>query len=223
MGHDGTWLPDGKLMLSKGREIFRAEDDGRDGRKILTVAGNPRGISLSPDGSRIRFTVALDTGALNAGGPNGGGVSSLWEARSDGTNPHPLLSPGWNVPPQECCGKWTTDGKYFVFQSTRNGLSSIWALADQSSFWRRGSLEPVQLTTGPLDFSSPVPSRDGKKLFVPASSVSSASPSGALSRAEAAHKSSAAVPLNGSSSPFRLRSPSACSPAPDSSCAASRR
>ena len=166
MGHDGTWLPDGKLMLSRGREIFRAEDDGRDERKILTAAGNPRGISLSPDGSRIRFTVALDTGALNAGGPNGGGVSSLWEARSDGTNPHPLLSPGWNVPAQECCGKWTTEGKYFVFQSTRNGLTSIWALADQSSFWRRGSVEPVQLTTGPLDFSSPVPSRDGKKLFV---------------------------------------------------------
>ena len=161
MGHDGTWLRDGKLMLSRGREIFRAEDDGRDERKILTVAGSPRGISLSPDGSRIRFTVALDTVALNPIG-----VSSLWEARSDGTNPHPLLSPGWNVPAQECCGKWTTDGKYFVFQSTRNGLTSIWALADQHPFWRSGSLEPVQLTTGPLDFSSPVPSRDGQKLFV---------------------------------------------------------
>jgi Tol biopolymer transport system component len=165
IGQDGSWLPDGKLMLSRGREIFRAEDDGRDERKILTVAGNPRGISLSPDGSRIRFTVALDTGALNAGGINIGGVSALWEAGSDGTNPHPLLSPSWNVPAQEGSGKWTPDGRYFVFQSTRNGLTSIWALADPS-FWRRGSVEPVQLTTGPLDFSSPLPSRDGKKLFV---------------------------------------------------------
>jgi len=165
MGHDGTWLPDGKLMLSRGREIFRTEDDGRDERKILTVAGNPRGISLSPDGSHIRFTVTPDTVGLDAGGPNAA-VSSLWEAGSDGTNPHPLLSPGWNVPPRECCGKWTPDGRYFVFQSTRDGLSSIWALSDQSSFWRKGNPEPVQLTTGPLDFSSPVPSRDGKKLFV---------------------------------------------------------
>jgi serine/threonine protein kinase/Tol biopolymer transport system component len=165
MGHDGTWLPDGKLMFSRGREIFRVQDDGRDERKILTVAGIPRGISLSPDGSHIGFTVVPDTVALN-GGPNAIGVSSLWEARSDGTDLHPLLPPGWNVPPQECCGKWTADGRYFVFQSTRNGLTSIWALEDQSSFWRRGSPEPVQLTTGPLDFSSPVPSRDGKKLFV---------------------------------------------------------
>jgi len=161
MGHDGTWLPDGKLMWSRGPDIFRAEDDGRDARKILTVAGGPREIRLSPDGSHIRFTVTPNTVALNAVG-----VSTLWEARSDGTNPHPLLLPGWNNPPQECCGNWTADGKYFVFRSTRNGLSSIWALADQNPFWRRGSLDPVQLTTGPLDFGSPVPSRDGKKLFV---------------------------------------------------------
>jgi len=161
MGHDGTWLPDGKLMWSRGPDIFRAEDDGRDARKILTVAGGPREIRLSPDGSHVRFTVTPNTVALNAVG-----VSTLWEARSDGTNPHPLLLPGWNNPPQECCGNWTADGKYFVFRSTRNGLSSIWALADQNPFWRRGSLDPVQLTTGPLDFGSPVPSRDGKKLFV---------------------------------------------------------
>jgi Tol biopolymer transport system component len=161
MGHDGTWLPDGKLMLSRGPDILRAEDDGKNARKILTVAGSPSGMRLSPDGSRIRFTVALNTVALNAVG-----MSSLWEARADGTNPHPLLLPGWNDPPQECCGNWTSDGKYFVFQSTRNGLSSVWALADQSPFWRRGSLDPVQLTTGPLDFGNPVPSRDGKKLFV---------------------------------------------------------
>ena len=133
MGHDGTWLPDGKLMLSRGREIFRVQDDGRDERKILTVAGIPRGVSLYPDGSRIGFTVVPNTVAMN-GGLNAIGVSSLWEARSDGTDPHPLLPPGWNVPPQECCGKWTPDGRYFVFQSTRNGLTSIWALADQSSF-----------------------------------------------------------------------------------------
>jgi eukaryotic-like serine/threonine-protein kinase len=156
MGHDGTWLPDGRLMFTKGPDVFRAEDDGRNARKILTVAGSPSGMRLSPDGSRMRFTVALSAV----------GVSSLWEARADGTNPHPLLSPAWNEPPQECCGSWTSDGKYFVFQSTRNGLSSVWALADQNPFWRRGSMDPVQLTTGPLNFGSPVPSRDGKKLFV---------------------------------------------------------
>jgi len=157
MGHDAAWLPDGKLVFAKGADIFLADHDGSNAHKLLTAPGPPGGLRLSPDGSRIRFTVTI---AFFGGG------SSLWEARADGTNPHPLLLPDWNNPPQECCGNWTSDGEYFVFQSTRNGLSSLWALADRHPFWREVSRDPVQLTTGPLNFGSPVPSRDGKKLFV---------------------------------------------------------
>ena len=91
--------------------------------------------------------------------------SSLWEARNDGSDVHPLL-PGWNNPSQECCGNWTPDGRYYVFQSIRGGTSNIWALPERSSFWRKRSHGPVQLTAGPLNFSNPVPSRDGRKLFV---------------------------------------------------------
>jgi Tol biopolymer transport system component/predicted Ser/Thr protein kinase len=156
VAHDATWLPDGNLMFAKGSDIFRAERDGRNPRKLLTAAGTPSGIRLSPDGSRIRFTITLSAV----------GVSSLWEARADGTNPHPLLSPNWNNPALECCGNWTSDGHYFVFQSTRNGLSSLWVMGDNNPFWRKVSRAPVQLTTGPLNFGFPVPSRYGKKLFV---------------------------------------------------------
>jgi len=153
--HDATWLPDGRLVFAKGTDLFLADHDGGNAKKLLTAPGPAGGVRLSPDGSRIRFTVAASID----------GVSSLWEARADGMNPHPLL-PHWNDPPQECCGSWTPDGKYFIFQSTHNGLSSIWALADKHPFWRKVSRDPLQLTTGPLNFGSPVPSRDGKKLFV---------------------------------------------------------
>jgi len=159
-GHDATWLPDGKLVFAKGADLFVAEHDGSNAHKLLTAPGPANGFRLSPDGSRIRFTVGAFTVATQVPG-----VSSLWEARADGTNLHPLL-PDWNNPPQECCGNWTSGGEYFVFQSTRNGLSSLWALADRHPFWREVSRDPVQLTTGPLNFGSPVPSRDGKKLFV---------------------------------------------------------
>jgi len=154
-GHDATWLPTGELLFAKGSDVFRADHDGGNARKILTAAGIVGGIKLSPDGSRLRYTVSLNTV----------GVSALWEARADGTNPHPMLSPDWNKPPQECCGNWTSDGRYFVFQSTRDGLSSLWVLPDQNPFPRRVSRDPVQLTTGPLNFGFPLPSRDGKKLF----------------------------------------------------------
>jgi Tol biopolymer transport system component len=76
------------------------------------------------------------------------------------------LFPGWNTPPAECCGRWTPDGKYYVFQSSREGASNIWIVPDRSEFWRKVAREPVQLTTGPLQFYNPLPSKDGKKLFV---------------------------------------------------------
>ncbi len=155
-GHDATWLPDGSLMFATGFDLLRAAHDGKNARRLLTASGVVSGISLSPDGSRIRYTVGL----------NSVGVSSLWEARADGGNPHLLLPPNWNDPAQECCGYWTADGKYYLFQSMRDGLSSIWALADKAPFWRKLPREPVQLTTGPLNFNYPLPSRDGRKLFV---------------------------------------------------------
>jgi Tol biopolymer transport system component len=155
IGHDAVWLPDGELLFAKESDVYRAEHDGGNPRKLFTAAGIVGNMRLSPDGSRLRYTVSLNT--VN--------VSSLWQARADGTDPHLLLSPDWNTPPKECCGNWTADGRYFVFQSIRNGLSSLWVLPDQNSFWRKSAREPVQLTTGPLNFGLPLPSRDGKKLF----------------------------------------------------------
>jgi eukaryotic-like serine/threonine-protein kinase len=71
------------------------------------------------------------------------------------------LLPGWHTPPDECCGKWTADGKYFVFSSNRQ----TWALPSQHSLIQSQS-KPIQLTSSPLFLSSPLPSKDGKKLFL---------------------------------------------------------
>ena len=77
----------------------------------------------------------------------------------------PLL-PGWSSPPSECCGNWTPDGSYFVFQSAHVADTiSLWAIREKSGFLRKRNPEPIQLTTGPGNMFSPVPSRDGKKLF----------------------------------------------------------
>jgi Tol biopolymer transport system component len=159
-GHDATFMPDGTLLFGQGMDLFHADGGGKNVWKLLTAANGVSSISLSPDGKRIRYTVGQ--GFL--------GSSSLWEAQADGKNPHLLLPENWNTPPQECCGYWTTDGNYYLFRSTRDGLSTIWALADKAPFWHTLPRQPAQLTTGPLNFSFPVPSRDGKKLFVLGSS-----------------------------------------------------
>ena len=92
------------------------------------------------------------------------GTDSLWEMQPDGSNPHALLH-GWNNPSQECCGNWTPDGQYFVFQSTHNGKTQIWAMSEKRGLLRKTNPEPTELTTGPLSYFTPVASADGKKLF----------------------------------------------------------
>jgi serine/threonine protein kinase/Tol biopolymer transport system component len=156
LAHDGTWLPDGqRILYAKGNDLYLANSDGTQSRKLVTAPGKPFGPRWSPDGSRLRFTVGdVQTSTL-----------SLWEVAADGTNLRPLL-PGWNSPPAECCGSWTPDGKYFLFQSRHQGMTNIWAIREKGSLWRKPSPEPVQLTTGPMSTYGPVPSLDGRKLFV---------------------------------------------------------
>jgi serine/threonine protein kinase/Tol biopolymer transport system component len=155
VGRAPAWAPDGHLLFAIGNDIYVAEHDGSAPKKFATAPHPPNKIRYSPDGTRIRFTSA---------DPNGL-TSILMEVHADGSDMHPLL-PGWNNPPQECCGSWTPDGKYYVFLSTRNLVSNIWILPEKSGFWRKVSREPLQLTTGPLQFSHVIPSKDGKKLFV---------------------------------------------------------
>jgi serine/threonine protein kinase/Tol biopolymer transport system component len=156
LAQDAAWFPDGqRIVYARDSDLYVARSDGSEARKLLAVAGRAWWPRISPDGARIRFTAA----------DHSTGVRSLWEVSVDGKNPRPLL-PGWNRPSAECCGNWTPDGKYFLFQSTRNGRTDIWALRDEASLFRKREREPVQSTTGPLNYWAPLPSRDGKRLYV---------------------------------------------------------
>ena len=155
-GHSGAWSPDGsRLAFSKGNEIFLARGDGNDLRPLLTAGGTASDLRWSRDGSILRFTVN-DPHTNNR---------SIWQASADGSNLQPLL-PGWNPSPNECCGQWTPDGKFFVFQAQRDDTANLWALYERRGFFHSAPREPIQLTTGPMNVGEPVPSRDGKKLFV---------------------------------------------------------
>ena len=152
MGHAGTWSPDGqKLVYAKGNDLFLAKSDGTESRSIVTLPAWPTSPQWSPDGTTLRLT--LQDQKTNA--------TELWEVSADGKNPHPLL-PGWHNPPSECCGVWTAGGKHFLFSSQ----GSIWELPERINLLHKTTPEPVQLTSGPLALFSPLPSKDGKKLFV---------------------------------------------------------
>jgi len=154
--HSAAWSPDGRrIAYSKGNEIFVANRDGSSSRRLVATRGTSDYIRWSPDGTILRFTVT-DPQTNNR---------SLWQVSQDGTNYRPLL-PGWNDPPNECCGNWTPDGRYFVFEAVRQGTANVWARREDGGLLRRRRQDPVQLTTGPMNTGEPVPSRDGRTLFV---------------------------------------------------------
>ena len=147
-----AYSPDGqKIVYADGTDLKLANNDGSDPHKLVSLPDLASDLAWSPSGAAIRFRVG--------GGANG--LGALWEVAVDRTNLHPLFS-GWHTPPTECCGRWTPDGKYFVFQSQGN----IWSRPEKISWFGEGQPQPNQLTSGPMTFSSPLPSNDGKKLFV---------------------------------------------------------
>lgn len=151
-GHAGAWSPDGqRLIFAKGDEIFSAKADGTDSHSLMVMPGWPSSLHWAPNGSVLRLTVR----------DRRNNASELWEVSPDGKQKRPLLQ-GWHNPPSECCGAFTPDGKHFVFSSQ----GSIWELAEKRNWLGKNRFEPVSLTAGPLTLASPLPSKEGKKLYV---------------------------------------------------------
>ncbi len=147
LSSDGKWLAYTNLG-----DLFIAKADGTDSHKIVGVNGDIRNVTWSPDSSHLRFDSSETAGTI--------GLQIEREVSIDGSGLRALL-PGWHSPPDECCGKWTADGKYFVFQSQ----GQIWALPKSGGLFQSSS-QPVPLTSSPMTLSSPLPGKDGKKLFV---------------------------------------------------------
>jgi Tol biopolymer transport system component len=155
IAHSSVWSSDGqKLAFAKGSDLFLANADGTNARKLITVSGSADSIRFSPDGTRLRFTVG--TPQVNS--------TSIWEVHADGSELHALL-PGWHSPPSECCGAWSADGRYYFFVSSLPDISNIWALREPSGLFHKRPSTPFQLTTGPMSLPFLVPGPDGRRLF----------------------------------------------------------
>jgi len=172
--HDGNWF-----AYSKGNQLFLANAEGTSSRLLATLPEAPaqghvrwpstvpeispqiEHVRWAPDDRRLRFT-------LISAGPGGSIVfptkRALWEVGEDGRNLHELRF-NWPGTAMECCGEWTPDGRYFIFESRREGNSNLWMLEEKSDWWHQRNPNPVQLTFGPLNYDRPAPSRNGQSIF----------------------------------------------------------
>jgi Tol biopolymer transport system component len=147
-------MPDGNtIVYASGPDILITHNESSEAHVLTTVPGRAFWLRSAPDGSRLRFTV-IDPATRAA---------SLWEFTFADKKARPLL-PSWSNPTSECCGNWTQDGKYYVFQSNRVEGSNIWVIKEKSWFGAPAHA-PSQLTAGPLNFLGPVTSRHGSRIF----------------------------------------------------------
>jgi len=158
-GQAGSFGADGtSLIYNKATgyvvttDLYSVSRDGSASRKLLATDGLASGFRFSPDGSRLRFTLENEVAT----------TTTVMEAASNGTGLVKMFD--------GCCGEWTPDGRFFTFQKSLDGRSNIWTLPDRRRLWRTPSDRPTPLTAGPLDFQSPLPSKDGRQIFAIATS-----------------------------------------------------
>ncbi|MGA2538715.1 MAG: winged helix-turn-helix domain-containing protein [Terracidiphilus sp.] len=147
-----TFSPDGSSIAysTSNGELWMVQSDGTGGHKVASIGGYADDLHWSPDGNVIRF--------------NRGGV--LWEISANGSGLHEVL-PGWQYRGQECCGRWTADGEFYIFLAapTPSIGDQIWALDERRGLFRHPSAKPFQLTTGPIRWGNPIPGKGTNKIF----------------------------------------------------------
>jgi eukaryotic-like serine/threonine-protein kinase len=150
---DARWCSDGHSLITVYlRSVFITGPDGASPKKIWEGPGNAAEPSFSPDGRRIRLSVVTNS------------HSKLWELNSDGSNPH-RVALGLPEDSDQSHGRWTPDGRHFIFQSNQSGVSNIYELVEPGmlEFWKN----PIasRLTSGEMEIVDAIPSRDSAQIF----------------------------------------------------------
>jgi len=106
-GTDATLSSNGDIAFVQRGDLYLAKGDGSDPRKLFSFPKPVDNPVTSPDGKKIRVSLSRDLL-----------TREIWEINSDGSNPHPTLKDSQNRF-DAGRGRWTADGKYYVFESKR--------------------------------------------------------------------------------------------------------
>jgi DNA-binding winged helix-turn-helix (wHTH) protein/Tol biopolymer transport system component len=153
---ESSWSPDGRtIACAMGSDIYLVDPDGSNAIKLASLPGDPFYLLWSPDSRRLRFSVA---------DPHRNAVI-LWQADLASKVVAPVL-PDSIDSTEVLPGGWTPDGRYFFFTAQGDGTRNVWAIRETKDLIHRINAKPVPITSGPLTFYLPVPSKDSKSVFV---------------------------------------------------------
>lgn len=155
IAQDAHWSPDGRsIVYTNMNSLYVSDSAGANLKKIWDAPGRVDTPYFSPDSRRIRVTVESNENS-----------SKIWELNSDGSNAHRMVL-DWPEDADQQDGRWTPDGKHFIFASHREGLSNIYELLPPPwiEFWKKPTA--VRLTAGQIDVLATTPNRDSSGLFI---------------------------------------------------------
>jgi serine/threonine protein kinase len=147
---DAGFLSDGRVLFSNGNDLYIAERDGSNIRKLISADGPIGEPNISPDSKHLVFTVYLPSS------------NSIVASNMDGSGQRVVVSSSEGK--RVCCAQWTPDGRYITFEDRNQGRPDLWVVQWQTGFFQR-AYPHVQLTNGPLFYKGPTPSRDGNQIF----------------------------------------------------------
>lgn len=129
---------------------------GGGGDRILAATNSlDYDLAWSPDGKTIRYTQAGIYGRTH--GLAQSLLEQTWEVPAAGGQPH-VAFPDFGGEQHQ--GIWAQDGSFYFVSD-----SQIWAVEAHHAFFGASQSEPVQITSGPIRWRTPVPGRDGKTIF----------------------------------------------------------
>lgn len=101
------------VLLGMEHEVDSVQRDGSSFRRLFATSGIPSYFRSSPDLSTFRFT-NFDYSS---------NARTIMEATANGAGLHKVLD--------GCCGEWTANGKFFVYQDKRNGRNDLFVLPEE--------------------------------------------------------------------------------------------
>jgi Tol biopolymer transport system component len=149
------FFSDGRIAYSDNdsngsSDLFISDQEGKTLKKVATLQGSVNRLAVSPDAKSILVEITRNDNSYDVQiiGLDG---SVIRKILSDRTN-HLM-----------CCFEWSPDQRYLYFTEMVGGRRDL-RVFPLKTYPFLGPPEPVNLTPGPLSYSTPRPTPDGKRI-----------------------------------------------------------